>query len=286
VRGGGGGSSSAAAARSGRGGGGGGGGGGGAKHIISEKCDLWSFGAVTVQALSGTLPEGWADADAEACLRSFRAAFRGDGGAAGEPRLIDGLGNSDGLHEQLCALVEACLQHEPTCRPSAGDVVRSLTQIFSSEAVSNGQRYFRRHPESFLKLKPSEKRRREMVIARDVRGDQQLTWKLEQEWKAAAAEEARREEDERARRVAAAREAGGRHGSGASPRMAQAGSGARGSATMPPASSPLMHPVADSPSQVETMAAGMGRYLGKRAAPVAASNPRATGHSTKFSRMA
>ena len=54
-------------------------------------------------------------------------------------------------------------------RPSASEAVRSLIQVFSSEAVNTGRAYFRSQPEFNLKLKLSEKKRREMVIARDVR---------------------------------------------------------------------------------------------------------------------
>lgn len=249
---------------------------------ISEKCDLWAFGAVTVYAFLNELPEGWVDGDADKCLSSFRRVCRGEHDA---PTLVPGLGAEDEQHEQLCALIESCLHHTPTERPCASEAITTLVASF--KAVMGGRAYFRPTPDHNLKLPNSENKRREMVIARDVKCESDWQ-RLEIEYKRARADEARKKERKDAQRVSALRAAGRASSTRLwSDKDAEAGepSPHEFDRSQPaPVAMDVAVPAADT---AEAMAAELGPYLGngmKRTSSSGAIRP--TGQSVaKFSRV-
>ena len=253
---------------------------------ISEKCDVWAFGAVCVYALRGDLPNlepGWKDGDAHACLESCRRAFRGP---ANEPMLIEGLSSECVEHAMLCDLIESCLGHNPSGRPAASDAIDTLREVFC--AVMGGQDYFRPTPKQF-ELKQTEKLRREMVIARDVKQESAQTIALlERRWEQACRDEAAKKDKEMARQVSLRRAAGRASSTSLWPdRDSDAGEASPLPANLmqpSPVGLDAAAPTASTAPQA-SMAAAMGPYLGKRTAS-SSTILRPTGQSVaKFSRM-
>uniref|UniRef100_A0A7S2E5V6 Protein kinase domain-containing protein n=1 Tax=Haptolina brevifila TaxID=156173 RepID=A0A7S2E5V6_9EUKA len=221
---------------------------------ISEKCDMWAFGTCLLYSLSGGLPADWQDANAAACLRSFRRAHRSD---CGQPQLV--LGVADEMHEALISFVEASLAHSPLERPSASNAIETLIEVF--EGVADGQRYFRRVPPRDYGLYDSERWRREMVISREVLDDSVAAQELEEKYKRALADEAKKEEEAKAAAVARARDAGRQ-----SPGQPPVGSSSPAHAAIASDEYRFGGEAMEGATTAQ-IASAMGRYLGKRPAP-------------------